>query len=616
MATGVRRKKTPDEVYAEAVEQIETVRRRHSPSLMLGKGRRSLLKLPPLENLPDLKALNLLKSSVTDLSPLKGVPHLKSLSLSDTTVSDLYPVADLSALETLDLTDTPVTDLAPISGLLALQELMLGNSAITNLEPLRNLKNLRYLSLHHTKVSDLSPIENLQNLATLWIDDSPITDLSPIRNLVRLERLLLGEMNASDFSFLLKLRRLHTLQLAEFGHHPIDLSYVSESVVELILPRSRLSSIDSLSRLKRLELLSLYGTNIEDLTPLRNAIRLKTLTVRRTAVSDLTPLSHLTHLEDLGIDDTLVSDLSPIAGINSLTNGAARQYAGISFRRCPISDPVLRELANKRNPERTIAVLTYLNAKQGVPSSKLKMTEPSFNWVEIVERVEQDPLGVRFEPSEEHFEIADSGNISDQEATADSTIRQLHEQVRVKSSELASRAERLANRPDWQALTGASGRFNELVKGDIESIAQQIGLVWGELVSLGSFLEQDDTLRKVPEIFASPLDADIRRPLADLLQTAGPWLRRFPTARQLDSEHATFKAPRESVDPARDIIDFASAEALIQENDADILDAALRAGERKTIQSVKAGSWGVFFCKKSNYWSNWNCRRRSDDRCF
>jgi hypothetical protein len=118
-------------------------------------------------------------------------------------------------------------------------------------------------------------------------------------------------------------------------------------------------------------------------------------------------------------------------------------------------------------------------------------------------------------------------------------------------------------------------------------------LVWAELVSLGSFLEQDDDLRQEPNAFASPLDVDIRRPLMDLLQTAGPWLRRFPTARQLDEDHAAFQTPREAVEPARELVAAAETEDVVEEDDATILDGALRSGEQTGTQSLKARNWGV-----------------------
>jgi hypothetical protein len=106
-------------------------------------------------------------------------------------------------------------------------------------------------------------------------------------------------------------------------------------------------------------------------------------------------------------------------------------------------------------------------------------------------------------------------------------------------------------------------------------------------------LEQDELLAVAPDAFASPLAPDLKRPLVDLLQTAGPWVRRFPTAKQLDEEHAAFKLEISILKFAEDVLTVARDEDVVTNDDADILDSALRAGHNPGLQSKKAGNWGI-----------------------
>ena len=64
--------------------------------------------------------------------------------------------------------------------------------------------------------------------------------------------------------------------------------------------------------------ISLYGTQVSDLTPLAGLKNLRGLDLNETKVSDLSPLAGLKNLESLYLTQTKVSDLSPLAGLKNL----------------------------------------------------------------------------------------------------------------------------------------------------------------------------------------------------------------------------------------------------------------------------------------------------------
>jgi hypothetical protein len=61
----------------------------------------------------------------------------------------------------------------------------------------------------------------------------------------------------------------------------------------------------------------------------------------------------------------------------------------------------------------------------------------------------------------------------------------------------------------------------------------------------------------------------------------------------LDEDHAAFQTPRHATESALQIVTSADDEAVIEGEDAQIIEDALRSGEYRGAQSLKARSWGV-----------------------
>jgi len=587
--------KSPEQVYDEAVEQIESARRRGSTYLRLGKGRRSLLRIPPVPGLPHLEALDLSRAMVSDLRPLSTLTGLRSLNLSESGVFNLSPIADLVNLETLDISFTRVSDISALSRLRKLRELNIINSTVSDLSPLAGL-SLTRLAASGAPIRDIEPLMGMQSLVELLLSSTRIERLDALAGLTNLVRLNLLGTKIADISPLRMLQSLNWIDLD--GTAVSDLSPLSEAsaLTSLDVRRTKVTDLSPLYRLSSLENLYLSQTDIHDLGPIKHLTGLEHLDFSQTPVDDLSALSGISKINVLRLSNTKVSDLSPLATLTSLATAAKRyRYGqGLFFEGCPNLDPELREISKKYNPERTVEALNYVRSREGLPLISEDVAEnQDADWRTMVQRLEQNPLGVQFEIEDDYLTITFVGAPTDDEAGKDKITQQLHSQVQGKAGELASKVVRLANQPEWQSLAGAADRFNQLVSTDIATVADRIGLVWGELVSLGSSLEQDELLRSTPDAFASPLDPDLKRPLVDLLQTAGPWVRRFPTARKLDEEHAAFKSAASALKPAEQVLTAARDEDVVTNDDAEILASAIRSGHYPGLQSKKAGNWAL-----------------------
>jgi Leucine Rich repeats (2 copies) len=513
------------------------------------------------------------------LPNLDGCETLEKLDLSYTKVSDISEVSKLTNLSSLELRGAPVSDISPLTGMSSLRKLGLTDCPINDTKTIATLSNLEELAAGNTRIVNIAPLKSLKKLSVLYLWETPVVDFSPIAKLTTLRALSLIKSKIKDSSFLQSLDKLE----------------------ELLLARTKISDLSPLSSLTQLRRLDLSDTRIKDLAKLSNLKKLRDLDISGTKISQLSPLSKLHKLQSLNVYRTRVSDLSPIAPLLSLVKGASSRNGGLSFLGSPISDSTVNSFANLPNPARTVSTISYLRRQQGLSMLPEVSDTGDNEIVGLAAQLEQNPLGAQFEPVDDYLEIAASGVSTDREVAKNITTQQLHEQVKRKADELASKAMRLANQPGWQAAAATSERFRRLVQRDIESVADQIAEVWGELVSLGSFLEQDTDLRQKRDGFTEPLEPEQRRPLVDLLQTAGPWVRRFPTARELDDQHASFHERRDELSGARELLSVVQYQKVIQRNDADMFETALGGNERLGHQTKKAHAFGVFSVRNIAY---------------
>ncbi|MGH6837442.1 MAG: leucine-rich repeat domain-containing protein [Methylocella sp.] len=252
-----------------------------------------------LRLIPDLKALNSLKSfylvstHVADIAPLKDLKSLTTLYLNDTQVTDIAPLKDLKSLTTLYLGYTKITDIAPLKDLKSLTILDLGNTQVADIAPLKDLKSLTTLYLNDTQVADIAPLQDLKSLAYLSLVVTKVADIAPLKNLKSLTSLYLSGTTVADIAPLKELTSLIVLDL--YGTKVTDITPLKDlkSLTDLDLSQTRVTDIAPLKDLKSLTALHLYGTKVADITPLKDLKSLMDLDLWETKVTTLAPLRGL-----------------------------------------------------------------------------------------------------------------------------------------------------------------------------------------------------------------------------------------------------------------------------------------------------------------------------------
>ena len=114
--------------------------------------------------------------------------------------------------------------------------------------------------------------------------------------------------------------------------------------------------------------------------------------------------------------------------------------------------------------------------------------------------------------------------------------QQLQLAIREFAAALADRARRLSISPLWGDLSATAMAFHAVVDADPLRMPEQLGIAYARLLRLGRFLETDSAVRNDPVQEHDPLDPDIHGLLTDLVRTAAPWLRGFPTVAAWDDE--------------------------------------------------------------------------------
>ncbi len=284
-----REKQTPEEVDVEAcggrlrttVEELEC-----------DLGGSAKLEASALAKLRSVRVVSI-AGAPEDVSFLRSLPGVESLTFEDGVLGDLSPIRDLAKLEVLAV-HGPMPRVETLEGLSGLRSLDLTRAVLPDLRPLTGSVGLRSLVLRWTDVPDLQAIESFEQLETLTIvaPSPPNHEGGPI------DAGWEPRVDSLDF-----LASLDALREAEFRNLRLR------------------GGCRGLSRAGSLEVLLLEGSGpCESFAVLSGLQELRTAELEDTQFSstDLGVLADVPNLDLLSISGTGVTDVSPLARLPSL----------------------------------------------------------------------------------------------------------------------------------------------------------------------------------------------------------------------------------------------------------------------------------------------------------
>ncbi len=170
--------------------------------------------ITPLKNMTRLLSLNLQFNQISDTRPLKGLVELRRLYIDNNPlIDDITGLEDMTQLKYLQLPSPLITDITPLRRLTNLVELYVGNNQVRDIAPLTDMTKLKALQMSNNQISDISPLANLTQLYELGLANNQITDISPLAKLTQLQDLVLAKNQITNTRPLMGLVNLKNLSI-------------------------------------------------------------------------------------------------------------------------------------------------------------------------------------------------------------------------------------------------------------------------------------------------------------------------------------------------------------------------------------------------------------------
>lgn len=222
------------------------------------------------------------------------------------------------------------------------------------------------------------------------------------------------------------------------------------------------------------------------------------------------------------------------------------------------------------------------------PPANIEETLARLDIAERVGQLRQSKGGARFEPRGDRLAMVTEGDVDDRSAASRQMTRQMQEAVLDKARSFDAAAARLDNQLGWTGIARTSSTLVSLLDRPSEEIPDVLGYLYPVTLELGSYLELDAQLTG-GNSYAEPLDAEVRRPLTDLVRTLAPWLRSFPSIREADDEASRFLLEVGALQPAKAVVDAAERHEVLAISDIEVFRQLEQAAERGAFQGGKAG---------------------------
>lgn len=202
----------------------------------------------------------------------------------------------------------------------------------------------------------------------------------------------------------------------------------------------------------------------------------------------------------------------------------------------------------------------------------------------------QSSVGLRFRIDGDYAALGNDAQADDIVAADGLIVKQLHSALRHKARLLADLTIRVDNQPGWTGIASVTTQFRDLVDCELQNFVDVLSSTYSELLTVASFHEQNLQAASNPSGHVDPLPLDIARALSDVIRTAAPMLRQFPTVLALDEHAGSFLTKAELFEPARVVLQAAAEQHVFAARDLAVLQDLVAAAERGAFQSDKARS--------------------------
>jgi glucan-binding YG repeat protein/Leucine-rich repeat (LRR) protein len=326
---------------------------------------KGIKSLKGLEYAINLSSLYLLGNEISDLSPISKLSSLAYLDLSYNPIESIAEISNLKDLQSLNLSGTKITDISQVLNYTNLSWLGIRDSNVSKSEESTKatlaelkergvevyFKELGYIYLRGTTLEDqitlnwdyfkgddepptsykiyLNGIEAAEVRGTQYT----ISNLNPETQYeIKIAGVKDGELTGEESISPFTTPALPTGETVKIEDANLEAAIRNElglykrelresdlaSLRELYLNNKRIKSLSGLEYAINLEFLSIYGNQIQDLSPLKSIKSLRYLDAGFNRIIDINPLSNLINLDYLTLWRNQVTNISALSGLTNL----------------------------------------------------------------------------------------------------------------------------------------------------------------------------------------------------------------------------------------------------------------------------------------------------------
>lgn len=218
-----------------------------------------------------LTYLDLSNNTIRDLDALESMTELTHLDLNHNAVKNPDAIGTLKNLTKLDLSYNAIDSAASLAGCTGLTTLDLTGNSLTTADGLHTLTALQTLSLAFNKLTDVSALAANTALVELDISNNTIADITALKTLNALETLNFSYNQVTALPAFAKNCALVTIKGSQNQIKSLSpLAGLQNLNYVMMDYNSELKSISTLSSCYALVEVSVYGTQVSDVSALKS----------------------------------------------------------------------------------------------------------------------------------------------------------------------------------------------------------------------------------------------------------------------------------------------------------------------------------------------------------
>ncbi len=203
---------------------------------------------------------------------------------------------------------------------------------------------------------------------------------------------------------------------------------------------------------------------------------------------------------------------------------------------------------------------------------------------------DQSPAGLVFVPQGKGLAINRTPAPGDAAVADDPQVQAEHEAVREEARAFVALVRRRGNNPlspGWDDLLPTAERLHEAMACETGRLPERLVAAYQACLSLASFFDLDEDYRARAEEGETPLPADMRRRLGDLVTFAAELLHRFPYVQDRDRRLHRSRRPY-MLDASRKLMRAVQERGILPSDDASVVSEAVAVTARTGEQAGKA----------------------------